>query len=479
MKGLLPITVFLLLCAIGAQAQTSVCPFPSNQSSALPEDACVQNVVQTDPSEDAAAPNTMWAHPDASRFWISGQSNMILQGHPPFHAKYTGINSLQPYTEYKTSLLNTLFLGFQAGRNTELFLDIESAAGDGISQALGLAGFTDLDVVRNPKLGAKPYVARVMIRQIVPLGKSTVKSARTPFSLATELPARRLEFRVGRFSTADFFDVNSVGSDSHLQFLNWTVDNNGAFDYAADTRGYTWGAIVEFQDRFWGLRFGEMLMPKVANGIDLSWDLRRARAENIEAELRGSLLRGRSGAIRFLSYFNHANMDSYDQAIDNYLAGQTDDPTLTSHPLYSAVKYGFGANAEHEITADLRLFARWGWNEGKHESFAYTEADQTVAFGGDFRGVKWNRKNDKIGVAFVSNGLSAYHAEYLALGGHGFLLGDGALNYGREDIVESYYTAHVWRGAFVSPDIQHINNPGYNRDRGPVWVLSSRLHLDF
>ena len=71
------------------------------------------------------------------------------------------------------------------------------------------------------------------------------------------------------------------------------------------------------------------------------------------------------------------------------------------------------------------------------------------------------------------------HQTYLADGGYGFLLGDGALNYGRETILETYYTAHVWRGIYLGPDIQHINNPGYNRDRGPVLVVGGRLHLEF
>jgi high affinity Mn2+ porin len=127
----------------------------------------------------------------------------------------------------------------------------------------------------------------------------------------------------------------------------------------------------------------------------------------------------------------------------------------------------------------LRVFARFGWNEGQHESFAYTEVDQTVEVGGDLRGSFWKRKQDKVGVALVSNAISKVHQEYLALGGKGFLLGDGALNYGREQIVEGYYNLHVWRGIFTGPDLQHITNPGYNRDRGPVLVPGARLHLEF
>jgi len=471
------ISLAVSLASLTAWTQTSVL-LDKNESSSLPASDSSQSTTQ-DTSASNDEPTTMWPHSDSSRYWISGQSNTIFQAHPAFHARYTGVNSLLPRGEYKVSLVETLFTALQASKNTDLILDIESAGGRGISQAFGLAGFTDLDVVRNPTLGAAPYIARVMLHQTVPLSKSTTQATRGPFSLATQVPIRRLEFRVGKFGTADFFDQNSAGSDSHLQFLNWTIDNNGAYDYAADTRGYTYGAMVEFQDRNWGMRFGEMLMPKVANGIDLVWNLRRAHAENIEFEARRSLIHGRSGAFRFLSYFNHANMGVYRQANQNFLAGATPTPDITAHPFHTTLKYGFGVNAEQELTQNLRVFARWGWNEGQHESFAYTEVNETVLVGGDFRGTKWNRKNDKIGLAFVSNGISRDHQIYLALGGHGFLLGDGALNYGREDIVESYYNVHVWRGAFIAPDLQHILNPGYNRDRGPVWVPSMRLHLEF
>jgi high affinity Mn2+ porin len=458
----------LFVCLPTVQGQS-----PSSSSS-LKDENPAKDEKPADPSQP-----TLWKHSDTSRFWISGQENVIFQGHPSFDAKYTGTNSLKPTKEERTSFLSTLYLGFQATRTTEFLVDIESAAGHGISDALGLAGFTNLDVVRNPQLSATPYLARALIRQIVPLSSETVPSGRGPLSLATQLPIRRLEFRAGKLGVADFFDANSIGSDSHLQFLNWTIDNNGAYDYAADTRGYTVGAILEYQDRKWGIRFGEMLMPKVANGIDLVWNLRRARAENVEFEFRRSLVRKRAGAVRLMSYVNHANMGSYRQAVHDFLAGRTKVPDITAHPLGTTVKYGFGINAEQEITKNFRAFFRLGWNEGQHESYAYTEVDSTALIGADYRGERWDRPLDKIGLAFVSNGISKDHALYLKLGGQGFLLGDGNLTYGREQIVETYYNFHVWRGVFTAVNLQYIVNPGYNRDRGPVPVPGLRLHIDF
>jgi high affinity Mn2+ porin len=290
---------------------------------------------------------------------------------------------------------------------------------------------------------------------------------------------RRLEIRAGKFGTADFFDVNSAGGDSHLQFLNWTVDNNGAYDYAADTRGYTYGVMVEYQDRNWGARFAESLMPKVANGINLDLNLKRAGAENLEVELRRNFLFGRPGVVRILAYLNRANMGNYRHAIERYRARLDPLPDVTAHPLQVRRKYGFAVNFEQEISKYIRLFGRYGWNDGHNESYAYTEVDNTVLFGGDLSGERWKRKHDKIGAAFVTNGISGDHRLYLALGGKGFLLGDGALTYGRENILEAYYTLHVWRGVFSSFDLQHITNPGYNRDRGPGLVPGLRVHLEF
>jgi high affinity Mn2+ porin len=453
----------------------------------LPDELSPRNSRAGDQTAAAPQPDppmvTMLPHSETSPYWISGQANIIFQAHPAFHSPYEGQNSLVGRGEYKTSLIGTLFLGYEIRRTsrytTDFLVDFESAGGRGLSQALGLAGFTNLDVVRNPNLGSKPYLARYQIYQTLGLTNDMVESERGPFSLAAQVPARRVTVRVGKMSMADFFDVNSVGSDSHLQFTNWTVDNNGAWDYAADTRGYTTGGIVEYQDRAWGVRYGFAAMPVVANGIDLDWAFSRAHAQNGEVEIRKSLVAGHHGTTRLLTYANNAHMGVYSEAVNAYLEGIDPKPLITAHEHFGALKYGFGFNNEQEVTDHLRLFSRFGWNEGKHESFAYTEVDQTIEFGGDYTGAQWGRPVDRIGVAFVSNAIKKDHQNYLKLGGLGFLLGDGSLNYGREDIVEGYYNLHAWRGVFYALGLTHVAHPGYNRDRGPVWVPSVRMHVDF
>jgi len=438
-------------------------------------------------SDDTPAPQaddpppTMIPHGEWDRLWLSGQANFISQWHPAFHSPYQGKNSLTPEAQDASSRVLTLYTGLRVTKTTEFLCDVQETGGHGLAEALGVAGFFNLDVVRNPTLSKAPYVARLMWHQIIPLGGKKIASDRTPFSLFRELPERRLEFRFGKMGLADFFDFNTYGTDSNLQFMNWAVDNNGAYDYAADTRGYTFAALLEYHDKNYVIRFAEALMPKVANGIHLDADVSRAHSENIELELHGKVLKRRpAGVLRLLSYANHANMGDYRDAVNSWLANPTSPvPEITNHPLETTVKYGFGANFEQPLADWLGLFGRWGWNEGRHESYAYTEVDQTWQFGAAGNGGRWGRKYDRIGLVFVTNGISRDHARYLSLGGLGFLLGDGKLNYSRENILEGFYTLHAWRGIFPALGLEYMVNPGYNADRGPVIVPTLRLHVEF
>ena len=434
--------------------------------------------VRDTPGSATESPTTIFEHPDTSRFWLSGQTNVIFQYHPSFHAAYSGPHRLPAPADNTTSDVITLFGGLQVTETTEVFLDLESTGGSGLSDALGLAGFTNLDVVRNPDLSREPYVARGFVRQIVPLSEERVDVDRNAFGLATSVPARRLEVRVGKLGLTDVFDVNAAGSDSHLQFMNWTVDANGAYDYAADTRGYTYAVLLEYDDHNWAARFAEALMPTVANGINMDWHISQSRAENVEFEYRHQFLSGRDTVVRPLAYVNHANMGNYRQASNAFLHGHDPAPDITAHRAPGRTKYGFGLNAEQALSDALRMFGRLGWNDGQNETFAYTEVDRSALIGADLRGASWRRVHDKVGLALSINAISDPHRQYLALGGQGFLLGDGRLNYNTEQILETYYTLHLWRGVFVAADLQYIRHPGYNRDRGPVVVPGFRFHTD-
>ncbi len=460
-------------------------PAVSSESAALPAQSSGTSANPSDPNDPPDPPpaeegtEAMFPHFKSTRFWLTGQANFIFQTHPPFPALYSGPHSLSPNYDKATSRVLTLYTGVRINNSTELLVDIEEAGGAALTSGFGLAGNTDLDIVRNPLLSKAPYLSRGMFHKVFALSKDKVENQRSALSLFDELPLRRLEIRFGKFSMPDFFDSNSVGSDTHFQFLNWTTDNNGAWDYAADTRGYTVGLTADYEDRNWGFRFAEVLMPKVANGIDLVWKPWQVHAENFEYELRHGLIPKKAGVVRLLAYTNYANMGIYRQAIAQFEEGLVATPDITNHPWHITRKYGFGVNVEQNLAPNFTAFARFGWDNGKTESFAYTEVDSTFATGVGANGALWHRRQDRAGVAIVTNGICKDHQEYLRLGGLGFLLGDGNLNYGRENIVETYYTAHVWRGIYVAPGVQHINDPGYNRDRGPVLVPTFRAHVEF
>ena len=439
----------------------------------IPDVTVSQRPEPQTPTESAP---TMFPHLPESRLWVSGQMNAIFQGNGSFPARYSGANSFQNKANEANGRVITLYTGWQITHSFEVLADAEEAEGLGLSSAVGIAGFPNLDAVRDPTLGASPYLARIMVHTSLPFGHDEADAG--PLSTFSEMAKRRFEVRAGKFAIPDFFDTNSVGGDSHLQFLNWSVDQNGAFDFTADARGYTWGVMGEYQNPAWGLRSALALMPGPKNGGPLVWNLRQANTSETELELhRGPI--GKPGIIRLLGWVNHGNMGAYQYAIDQYLAGKTTAPDIDNHPLQVTAKYGFGVNVEQGLSASMTAYGRFGWNNGKTETWSFTEIDQTWSGGVTFLGHLWRRSNDRGGAAFASNGISSVHARYLALGGLGSVLGDGALNYGRENLVEGFYTVHLWRGVFTAADLQYIVSPGYNRDRGPILVPSSRIHVEF
>ena len=430
----------------------------------------------------ASAQDTGTLFPHSHTIWfLSGQINFVTQAHGAFSAEYSGANSLRNTPEAATSRLLTLYSGLQLSPHFEVVADLEESGGSGLSGTLGLAGFTNLDAVRDPNLAATPYLSRLLVHWIVPVGDGTAANAATPLGTYTALPRRRIEFYVGKFSIVDFFDVNSVSGSSHLQFLNWTIGDNGAFDYAADTRGYTVGAMAQYEAPRWGVRFAEALMPTVANGPNLQWNPTQARSENLEFEFRPDwgFWRTRAATVRLLGFSNQGNFGSYRQAIASFESGTTPIPEITSHPAAVRSKPGAGLNFEQQIGGGLGIFGRFGWASGKFESYAYTEVEQSVSGGLALLGGAWRRPQDECGVGFAVNGVAGDHRRYLALGGQGFLLGDGALRYGHERIAEVFYTMGLGHGVSLAPDAQLVVNPGYNRSRGPAAVYSLRTHMDF
>jgi hypothetical protein len=281
----------------------------------------------------------------------------------------------------------------------------------------------------------------------------------------------------GRFTVTDFFDNNRYSHDPRTQFMGWAVMYNGAWDYPADTRGYTWGWVHELHTANWAWRYGSAAEPKVANGLRFDRRLFRDRADMFEGERRYTI-RKHPGAVRAIGFLLHTASGDYQEALKEAAQSGT-QPDVTATRKVGTLKYGGGLNIEQEISSDLGVFARLGWNDGRTESFAFTAMDRLAEGGVSVTGTRWKRPFDTAAAELAVGGLSAVHAQYLAAGGLDFIIGDGRLRYGPEYVWESYYSARLVRGFFTTVDMQRIANPAYNQDRGPVWVASLRLHLEF
>jgi high affinity Mn2+ porin len=413
---------------------------------------------------------------DADRWNLFYQATSIGDRHGTFPSPYSGPFSLQDYPERDVSLTTTLFLGLRLERNTQFYFDPEIAGGKGFSGVNGMANSPNGELPRVASATPKPYLARLYVSHDFGFGDEKESVESDPNQLAGARPMNRYTVTVGRFTVTDFFDNNRYTHDPRMQFMGWAVMYNGAWDYPADTRGYTWGWVHELHTKHWSFRYASAAMPRVANGLRFDRRLFRDRGDVIEGEYRYEV-RKHPGTVRLLGYQNHADAGTYADSIQ--LAKQNGGvPDITATRRVGTLKYGVGLNFEQELTKDMGVFGRLGWSDGKTESFAFTAIDRLATAGVSITGQRWHRQFDTVATELTAAGLAAVHAQYLALGGHDFLIGDGSLRYGPEYVWESYYSARLFPGFFVGFDLQHVNNPAYNRDRGPLWIESLRLHVE-
>jgi high affinity Mn2+ porin len=428
----------------------------------------------------AAQPADAEPQPDdqASENWnLYYQATSIGMTHGMLYAPYSGPLSLQDYRENDASLTTTLFFDARLAYNLQLVFDPEIAGGRGFSGVNGLANPPNGELPRVASATPKPYIARLFLTYDIGWGSEKEHFESDENQLAGDRPLVRYTITVGRFSLTDYFDNNDYSHDPRTQFMAWAVMYNGAWDYAADTRGYTWGWVHELHTRSWSFRYASAAEPTFANGPHFDTRIFVDRGDQFEGERRYSL-RKHPGVVRVLEYFNHTHSGSYAEAIK--LAEETGTtPNIDAVRQYGTLKYGTGVNLEQEIAPDVGFFIRLGWNDGKTQDFAFTAMDRLASGGVSIKGTRWRRKNDTVGSAFTAAGISGVHALYLAMGGLDFLIGDGRLSYAPEYNWETYYSAHLFRGFFASVDFQHDTNPAYNHARGPVWIESLRLHTEF
>jgi high affinity Mn2+ porin len=418
------------------------------------------------------------AEAPASENWnLYYQATSIGQNHGTFNSPYTGPLSLQDYREDDVSLTTTLFFDVRLAHNLQFVFDPEIAGGRGFSSVDGLANPSNGELPRVATATPKPYIARLYLTYDVGFGSETGHVESDDNQLAGDRPLVRYTITVGRFSLTDFFDNNAYTHDPRSQFMAWGVMYNGAWDYPADTRGYTWGWVHELHTRNWSFRYASAAEPSVANGGRFDRRLLVDLGTVFEQERRYSLGK-HPGTIRLLEYFNHTHSGSYAAAIQSGEETGT-TPNIDAVKKWGTLKYGSGVNLEQEITSDMGLFMRLGWNDGKTQDYAFTAIDRLASGGISVKGTKWKRKEDVVATSFTASGASGVHALYLARGGLDFLIGDGRLNYAPEYVWESYYSAKLFRGFFATFDLQHDTNLAFNHDRGPVWIESVRLHMEF
>lgn len=410
---------------------------------------------------------------------VGAQYTFIRQHQYALHSPYRGPNSLNETSDTQGTHTIGLYTGWAFTDRLQAYLDTEKFDGAGVSGATGLGGPTNGDVVRQGSVSLHKdfYVARAYLRYMMPLSGEVMDVARSQDHISGKEAVTRFEFKVGKMAANDDFDLNRYANSTRTQFLNWSLWNNTAWDFAADTRGYTNGVMAAYVSPRWSLRAGVYQMPTQANGNDLDSPLNKARGENLEL----TVIPGETGTVvRLLAFRNIARMGVYRDALAVAVASGT-TPDIAAQDRGGRQKHGFGVNLEQPLTdaGETGIFLRAGWNDGKTESFAFTEVDRTLTVGVQVTGNHWGRSADRLGLAIAANGLSKDHRDYLAAGGSGFMLGDGQLNYGTEQIVEVYYRIQPQKYVQLSPDFQYIRHPGYNQDRGPARFVGLRLHLEY
>ncbi len=421
---------------------------------------------QANPDGKAAVAPEAWA--------LHLQATDILQYYPAFHSPFQGPNSFRPQATSGNTVDATLYAGVKPWAGGEVWGDLEMYEGYAPSNTLGAAGYVNGD---GAKVGrAHPYarIARLFIRQTFDLGGEADDQDADLNQLAAHRTRDRLVFTAGKLNVTDIFDTNRYAHDPRHDFLNWSLITAGSFDYAADAWGYTYGTAAEWYRGDWTWRVGAFDLSVVPNNATLTSDLSQFQLVG-EAERRLTL-GGRPGAIRLAGFLTRGRMGRYDDAADLALAtGRPADTALVRH--YRS-RPGVYLNLEQEVADGVGVFARLGGSDGTYESYEYTDIDRTAQAGVSVTGARWGRKDDTAAAAFVVNQLSGAGHRYLDAGGLGILVGDGRLPHpGPEDIVEAYYSLSLARDMTLSLDDQLVEHPAYNRDRGPVNVVSLRLHL--
>ena len=427
-------------------------------------------------SETNAAPASITAGSgkteDQSWNWHV-QSTGIVQGYPAFAAKYSGPNSLRPGGEVRETISFDLMAGARLWKGAEAHIDGLMWQGFGVSKTLGIEAFPNGEGFRLGTSVPNVNFARLFLRQVIDLGGENEAVNDGPLQLAGNQSVSRVTLTLGKLSAKDIFDNNAYANDARTQFMSWAFMANEAWDYPADSLGFTTGFAAELNQPVWALRYGFFQMPRTANGVAQDANYLKAWGMVTEFERRYTLMQ-HAGTIRFLAFLNQANMGSYQAALDS----PTRPADITATRQYRQ-KFGFGLNLDQELGKGFGIFARLGWSDGRNESWAFADVDRAASLGVSVKGALWQRPYDTFGLANSINGISEAHHQFFSAGGIGILAGDGTLTYALENVVETYYDVQICNSLHVAFDYQFVVNPAYNRDRGPVSILGARIHWEY
>lgn len=405
------------------------------------------------------------------------QLTYAWQVKPDMPAAYSGANSLLAQREYSSTLTATAYFGWRPWAGGELYFNPEVTQGQAFSNLTGLGGFTNGEVTRASSATPQWYRQRLFLRQTWNRGGEPQWQESDLNQLAGGVSSDRWVLTVGNFSLLDVFDKNAYAGDPRRQFMNWGLMTHAAYDYAADARGFGWGAALEWYRGDWALRVGRMTGPVNPNDLPVDFDILNHYGDQVELE-HAHAWRGQPGKVRLLLWRNRAVLARFRDAIDlGRATGQT--PDIFKVRYGEQFKTGLGLHLEQALGPTLGVFARAMQADGATETYAFTEVDRSLAAGLAWQGAAWGRARDTLGLAFMRNELSADRRDYLQAGGISFFIGDGALRYQPETIIELYYSWNIAAKAFLTLDLQQIQNPAYNADRGPATFGGVRLHLEY
>ena len=407
---------------------------------------------------------------------VHGQATGVEQFHPAFHAPYSGPSSMFGGAQGRETLDITLYAGVSPWAGGEAWADMEMDQGFGLSNTLGAAAFPSAEAYKVGKSAPYGRLQRLFFRQTFDLGGEDKDIEGEANQLGGTHTADTLVLTGGKFSVTDIFDTNIYAHDARGDFLNWAIVDAGAFDYAADAWGYSYGAAAEWSFDDWTLRGGLFDLSRVPNTTELETDF--SQFEGVGEIERRIALWGHGGKIKLLGFVNRGRMGAYRDAVA--LAALNHLPADTALVRRTRSRPGGSLNVEQGITDDLGFFLRASLNDGSQETYEFTDMNQSVSTGFSLKGTVWDRADDTVGMAFETSAISRSAQAYLAAGGLGLLIGDGRLTrYRDESVLETYYDAQLIKGVHAALDYQLITNPAYNADRGPISVLGLRLHGEF